>query len=729
MAGEGITMGAVLKSASCLALVMWLGLPLEAASQTRPSAQPVPAPDFPAWPQTSSLTASSIAPIISGARVRYQQMSGPAWQPGQTLNVDVRDDRARLGVFCGRQTGPTQINYNHRTPTPEDIVSARFENVACADRAAQGETGALVQFRDGSVWVGQVEIRRGEALPVRPRGDLQGALLTAGGTVLFSVGRGQYDSVLGPDEYRYNGWIHNDGTVLTRFATPNGLQNLEPLIARRQTDYYVYNSNRRRSPYRGPPVYFQRGPYSAVVILPGGGSLGGGYFPSAGFYLTQRVERLTNARNDVGFGPSRNLISLTSYRNEEQGYTITGEYQHDFACQAQPSPFSLQFNAPMTEDLPVTDGVVADWRCVRFEFTGNTRILTTRASVLGPPGDYFAPFGSIAIGRGPLLRDMVVATRRAQIVPARDPQHGLTTFQRRDLPHSYNDYALGTAADIQNTVFGDNDSSGVRQRFDAGLEAANAPVRGQQLAAREARRRRDQFFFDLAGAAAGAAQSYNQQREQQAAADQAYRARIAGYMERDAAARSALSGSNPRDRGSYTDRAARQAEQNRIVAEESAARSERESGAIAAQAQADQQAYETGAARRAAQDREADRAAIAARERASQAEARARREAFDVLEWTRTAGVPVNEAGQLLVSSEGLSVTWRSRQSYSEGRMGIVAEFCNSSSDAWEGGMRLTHIPPDRGHLTLRVPANDCVEREEIIPTSAETIYIYLNEY
>ncbi len=724
-------MGAVLKSAFCLALVMWLGLPMAAASQSRPSVQPVPAPDFPAWPQTSSRTARSIAPIISAARIRYEHMSGPDWRPAQTLDVDVRDERTRLGVFCGRQTGPIQINYSHRTPTPEDIVSARFENVACAARAAQGETGALVQFRDGSVWVGQVEIRRGQALPVRPRGNLPGALLTAGGTVLFSVGRGQYDPVFGPDEYGYHGWIHNDGTVLTRiiFSPGSSLLNIETLISRTKTAEYIFNSNRRRSPYRGPPIYFPRGPHEAGIILPDGGIIQGNYFPSAGLYLTQRVERLASARYDVGFGPSRNLTSLTRYHNEEQGYTITGEYQHDFDCQSQPSPFSLQFNAPMTAELPVTDGVVADWRCVRFEFTGNTRILTTRASVLGPPGDYFAPFGSLAIGRGPLLSDMIVATRRAQIVPARGPQHGLTTFERRGLPAYQNDYALGTAADIQNTVFGNNDRSGIRQRVDAALEAANAPVRNQQLAAREARRRRDQFFSDLAGAAAGVAHSYNQQREQQAIADQAFRASVAGYMQRDAAARDALSGGNPRDRGSYADRRAREAEQNRIVAEESEARAERDSEEIAAQARADQQVYETAAASRAAQDREADRAAVAARERVSQAEAQARREAYDVLEWTRTAGVPVDEFGQMLVSSEGLSVTWRSRRSYSEGRMGIVAEFCNISSDAWEGGMRLTHIPPDRGHLTLRVPARDCVEREEIIPTSAEVIYIYLNQY
>ena len=103
--------------------------------------------------------------------------------------------------------------------------------------------------------------------------------------------------------------------------------------------------------------------------------------------------------------------------------------------------------------------------------------------------------------------------------------------------------------------------------------------------------------------------------------------------------------------------------------------------------------------------------------------------AEDVLDWTSPAGMQVGDYGRDLTSSEGLTVGWRAERSYSEGRMRVVAEFCNNGSSDWEGGMRLTHIPPERGHLTLRVPASDCVTREEIIPTGVPAIYVYLNEY
>lgn len=103
--------------------------------------------------------------------------------------------------------------------------------------------------------------------------------------------------------------------------------------------------------------------------------------------------------------------------------------------------------------------------------------------------------------------------------------------------------------------------------------------------------------------------------------------------------------------------------------------------------------------------------------------------AEDVLDWTSPSGMQVGDYGRELTSSEGLTVGWRAERSYADGRMRVVAEFCNSGSSEWEGGMRLTHIPPDRGHLTLRVPASDCVTREEIIPTGVPAIYVYLNEY
>lgn len=104
--------------------------------------------------------------------------------------------------------------------------------------------------------------------------------------------------------------------------------------------------------------------------------------------------------------------------------------------------------------------------------------------------------------------------------------------------------------------------------------------------------------------------------------------------------------------------------------------------------------------------------------------------AQDVLQWGSGSNpFDVGDEGGHQVSSEGLTVGWVAESSFTSGRMRVVAEFCNSSGFDWEGGMRLTHIPPERGHLTLRVPARDCINREEIIPTGVEDIYILLDEY
>lgn len=97
--------------------------------------------------------------------------------------------------------------------------------------------------------------------------------------------------------------------------------------------------------------------------------------------------------------------------------------------------------------------------------------------------------------------------------------------------------------------------------------------------------------------------------------------------------------------------------------------------------------------------------------------------------WTSVSGFEPGDEGATMVTSEGLTVSWVAERSYADGRMKVIGEFCNNSGFDWEGGMRLTHIEPDRAHLTLRVPARDCVKREEIIPTGVDRIYIFLNEY
>lgn len=98
-------------------------------------------------------------------------------------------------------------------------------------------------------------------------------------------------------------------------------------------------------------------------------------------------------------------------------------------------------------------------------------------------------------------------------------------------------------------------------------------------------------------------------------------------------------------------------------------------------------------------------------------------------QWQSVSGFEVGDEGSSQVNGEGLSVSWVAEPSYADGRMKVVGEFCNFRGFDWEGGMRLTHIPPERGHLTLRVPARECVPREEIIPTGVESIYVLLNQY
>lgn len=103
--------------------------------------------------------------------------------------------------------------------------------------------------------------------------------------------------------------------------------------------------------------------------------------------------------------------------------------------------------------------------------------------------------------------------------------------------------------------------------------------------------------------------------------------------------------------------------------------------------------------------------------------------AEDVMQWPSTYGFQVGDEGGYRISPEGLGVRWVAESSYTDGRMSVVAEFCDIHGSGWEGGMRLTHIPPERGHLTLNVPAGGCVSREEIIPSGVDMIYIYLKSY
>ena len=79
---------------------------------------------------------------------------------------------------------------------------------------------------------------------------------------------------------------------------------------------------------------------------------------------------------------------------------------------------------------------------------------------------------------------------------------------------------------------------------------------------------------------------------------------------------------------------------------------------------------------------------------------------------------------------QGLTVSWDARPSSTNGRMYVHGEFCNYGGNRdWQGGMRLTHIEPDRAHLTIRVPAGECITRSEILPTGVDAIYIWLSEH
>lgn len=102
--------------------------------------------------------------------------------------------------------------------------------------------------------------------------------------------------------------------------------------------------------------------------------------------------------------------------------------------------------------------------------------------------------------------------------------------------------------------------------------------------------------------------------------------------------------------------------------------------------------------------------------------------AQDTASWNSPYGYGPGDKGNE-VNLESLNVSWEATPAYPENRMRVVARFCNNTREDWEGGMRLTHIPPDRGHRTIRVPVGQCVPYEEILPRGSTDIYILLNEY
>lgn len=598
-----------------LALTLGLGA---VSSATAQSQAPAPSPR-PVWPLDISSVARAKSPVIGDARNLYNRFTGPTWRAAHTVTVNVRNDSPSLNLFCGRQSGSIQIDYVYAAPAPDDIVSARMDTAECANRAAQGVTDALLTFRDGSAWAGQVDIQRNRALPVRPRGNRPGALVMPDGSVLVSLGLPQFDRVLGEGEYRYDAWIHPDGTMIANQTAPG--YPLEPrlssLISRTHTPWYVSQASLRRNAYRGPPVFIQSAPTIASLYLPGGLELDVGYTPSAGAYLGRLVE---NAGPSEGFETrtGRSVVPIVTLTHSQGGYTVTGEYSFSPDCEQAPPIFALQFSAPLTEEQPI-DETVAGWRCGRLELIGAAHITTFGRTLLGPAGVYYAPFGSIAIGRGPRLGDMIVSSQRSRIVPVSGRQHGLTPYARRGEPHHTRVVFDGTPADYQNHLIR-NDSghrsflTGIRQRYDAVLGALDAPIIQQRADRRAAERRRADFWFNLSSAAAGAAVSYNQQRDQQALDDAARRASIARHMAADLASRADITGGQPRARGAYDDPAARRAEQNRILAEESAGRARRDNAALAEQARRDEEASAAAAARLAEQSRLAEAEAVAARE-------------------------------------------------------------------------------------------------------------------
>jgi hypothetical protein len=222
-------------AATPLVLGLSVASPLTAAAQNRqPSAvAPAAAPVWPAWPTGVSRVARTNLPLIDALHMLYRDLTGPRWRPAQTQTVEIRDPSQRLNLFCGRQSGQTEVNYTYRTPAPSDLVLARFQTVACADRSAAGVTNAVLQYRDGSVWVGQVDIARNRALPEKPVGNRPGAAVMMDGTVLLSRGPAPNQSMLTEDEYRFSLLIHPNGTVIAPASADSHL------LERTRTYYYI----------------------------------------------------------------------------------------------------------------------------------------------------------------------------------------------------------------------------------------------------------------------------------------------------------------------------------------------------------------------------------------------------------------------------------------------------------------------------------------------------------
>lgn len=77
---------------------------------------------------------------------------------------------------------------------------------------------------------------------------------------------------------------------------------------------------------------------------------------------------------------------------------------------------------------------------------------------------------------------------------------------------------------------------------------------------------------------------------------------------------------------------------------------------------------------------------------------------------------------------ENLVVSIETRRAVTQGKMNVVAEFCNNSANTWNGGIRLSPNRPTRSHASLTVPGRSCKVWSEIMNEGITNIYVYAKQ-
>lgn len=433
---------------------------------------------FPAMPRVVSVAS---VPELDWSQSVFQRLSSPQWQPLTTVTLPIRaDPRGRPAsgnLFCSRASGPAAVTYEHSTPAADDIVLAHYETTACPGRTGSATVNAILKYRNGGIWAGNVIIERGRALPRLDNTVTAGRYAGPDGHGLVFRPREVLDA--GTYTRAVVGVIGANGTVMT-------------------PDWgVIYDSGAVPVDRWGDVIDYAYKPGGARLNMPDGN-----YFVGRSNYYSGFIFRMKS--RTVG-GVDR-FTRMQPYHSGRGEFVAYGDYDLAPGCAGRPGPYRRFIETVQSLSVRFDADNPAQMTCMTFEYVGPVLITTTARTILGPAGHYTAPFGSFMVGRGPALADMIVPELRHTVRPSTPAD--LDTF-RSDTNNYY---------------------SRVEQAYQAEFDRLAAPLRQarQERRANE-RARRDAFDNLVAGIAMGLQNAERQQRYE-ATERAAYRSRVASFM-------------------------------------------------------------------------------------------------------------------------------------------------------------------------------------------------------